>query len=84
MPHVVTKKCVGCKHTTCATVCPVEAFHEGPDMLFINPDVCIDCEMCVVECPVDAIYHDDDLPEDLADARELNARMAEHFPVVVA
>ena len=65
-------------------VCPVEAFHEGPDMLFINPDVCIDCEMCVVECPVDAIYHDDDLPEDLADARELNARMAEHFPVVVA
>lgn len=83
MTHVVTEKCVGCKHTTCAVVCPVEAFHEGPEMLYINPDVCIDCEMCVVECPVDAIFHEDDLPKEEAAALGLNSRMAQEYPVAV-
>ena len=61
----------------------MEAFHEAPEMLVINPDVCIDCEMCVVECPVDAIFHEDDLPTDAVSALELNARMSEIYPVAI-
>ena len=45
-----------CVYTSCVDVCPVEAFHEGPDRLLINPDTCIDCDACVPECPVEAIY----------------------------
>ena len=79
MAYVVTEACVDCKFTTCVGVCPVDAFHETPDRLYINPDTCIDCNACVDECPVDecpeidlnataeefeAIYPDTDLPED--------------------
>ena len=80
MTHVVTKKCIGCKDTSCATVCPCDCFHEGPEMLYINPDLCIDCGACVVECPVEAIYQDDDLPEEFSADLELNAKMVEVYP----
>ncbi len=55
MPHIVTEKCIKCKYTNCVNVCPVDCFHEGPLMLVINPDECIDCNVCVTECPINAI-----------------------------
>jgi len=56
--YVVTEACIRCKYTDCVDICPVECFHEGPNMLVINPSVCIDCGLCVPECPVQAIYPD--------------------------
>ncbi|MCR6645883.1 MAG: ferredoxin family protein [Terricaulis sp.] len=55
MAYVVTDACVRCKHQECVEVCPVDCFHEGENFLVINPDECIDCAVCVPECPVDAI-----------------------------
>ena len=63
MTTVVTDNCRGCRFTDCVSVCPVEAFHVDDEMLYINPDVCIDCSACVPECPVEAIYEEDDLPD---------------------
>ncbi|SEB13013.1 ferredoxin family protein [Paraburkholderia sartisoli] len=62
MTHVVTQACERCKYTDCVEVCPTDSFHEGPEMLVINPDDCIDCGVCIIECPVDAILEADDLP----------------------
>ena len=56
MTTVVTDNCRGCRFTDCVSVCPVEAFHVDDEMLYINPDVCIDCSACVPECPVEAIF----------------------------
>jgi ferredoxin len=60
MTYVVTDKCIRCKYTDCVSVCPVDCFYEGRNMLVIDPDVCIDCGVCVPECPVDAIVADTD------------------------
>src|ERR1700704_4957797 len=62
MTYVVTESCVKCKYTDCVDVCPVDCFREGPNMLVIDPDECIDCTLCVAECPVEAIYAEDDVP----------------------
>ena len=51
MTHVVTEACIKCKHTDCVIVCPVDCFYEGPNFLTINPDECIDCGVCIPECP---------------------------------
>ena len=59
MTHIVAEPCFKCKYTDCVTVCPVECFYEGEDILVIHPDECIDCEACVPECPVEAIFHED-------------------------
>ena len=64
MTHLVTENCIKCKYTDCVVVCPVDCFYEGPNFLVINPDECIDCAVCVTECPAKAIVHEDDLPED--------------------
>jgi ferredoxin len=53
MTYVVTETCIKCKYTDCVDVCPVDCFREGPNMLVIEPDECIDCTLCVAECPVD-------------------------------
>ena len=65
MPHIVTGRCVDCRYTDCCTVCPVDCFWEitDPAMLVIDPDTCIDCELCVPECPINAIYPESELPE---------------------
>ena len=65
MTHVVTERCVNCRYTDCATVGPVECFWEvqDPAMLVIDPDTCIDCGLCIPECPVHAIYTEDEVPE---------------------
>src|SRR5690606_20480262 len=64
MTFVVGENCIKCKHTDCVEVCPVDCFYEGPNFLVIHPDECIDCALCEPECPVDAIYAEDELPED--------------------
>ena len=58
MTYLVNKDCVNCKHMDCVEVCPVDCFYEGENMLVINPDECIDCGVCVPECPVDAIIEE--------------------------
>jgi ferredoxin len=83
MTYIVTELCVDCKYTDCAAVCPVEAFHELPDRLYINPETCIDCDACVPECPVEAIFADVSLPEEMQEWLELNAE-AEKYPVISA
>lgn len=82
MTFVVTERCIRCKYTDCVEVCPVDCFHEGPNFLVINPDECIDCNLCVPECPVDAIYAEDDLPDDQQEYLTLNAELAEQWPVI--
>ena len=58
MTYLVNDKCIKCKLMDCVEVCPVDCFYEGKNMLVINPDECIDCGVCVPECPVDAIIED--------------------------
>lgn len=73
MAHVVTSPCFGCKYTDCVVVCPVDAFREGEQMLYIDPDTCIDCGVCEPECPVTAIFTADDTPDKWRSFIEKNA-----------
>ena len=82
MTYVVTESCIRCKYTDCVEVCPVDCFHEGPNFLVIDPDECIDCTLCVPECPVDAIFAEDDLPEDQQQFLALNAELTKNWPVL--
>jgi len=84
MTFVITESCIKCKYTDCVEVCPVDCFHEGPNLLVINPDECIDCALCEPECPVKAIYSEDDLPEDQKQFIEINADLAKNWPVISA
>ena len=81
MTYIVTEACVDCKYTDCAAVCPVEAFHELPDRLYINPETCIDCDACVPECPVEAIFSEAALPVEFQEWLEFNAEAA-NYPVI--
>lgn len=82
MAHVVTEFCTDCKYTDCVAVCPVDCFHEAPRTLYIDPEVCIDCMLCVPECPVDAIFQDIDVPAELQSYIALNAEEARKHPVI--
>jgi len=82
MAFVVTEPCRGCKYTDCVTVCPMDCFHEGEEMLFIDPEHCVDCEACVSECPVEAIYHENTVPEKWRDYIALNAEGARRYPLI--
>ena len=84
MTFVVTEACVQCKYTDCVTVCPVDCFHEGPNFLVIDPDTCVDCSICVPECPADAIVADVDLLPDQQHFLKLNAELSRHpaWPVI--
>jgi ferredoxin len=82
MTHVVAQPCWDCKYTDCVVVCPVECFYEGERILYIHPEECIDCEACVPECPVEAIFHEDNVPEEWKDFIALNAEMAPQCPVI--
>tara|TARA_Y100001963_G_C6700034_1_gene408994 strand:- start:797 stop:1111 length:315 start_codon:yes stop_codon:yes gene_type:complete len=81
MTYVVTSACVGHKYQDCVAVCPVEAFKEMPTYLIIDPDLCIDCNACVSECPVDAIYPEEEVPEDEIGWIEKNENEAIDAPV---
>ena len=76
MTYVVAEPCVNCRYTDCALVCPVEAFHLDDDMLVINPETCIDCDACVPECPVEAIFSDANVPGEWSSFTPLNAERA--------
>ena len=84
MTTVVTENCQRCRFTDCVAVCPVECFHYDDEMLYIDPEVCIDCSACITECPVKAIFEEDDLPEDLHQWIEINATKAPDLPVLLA
>ncbi len=81
MTYVIAEPCIGTKDTACVDVCPVDCIHpktdedefEGAEMLYIDPDECIDCNACVPACPVSAIFADDDLPDKWAHYAEVNA-----------
>src|SRR6266446_8135991 len=83
MTHVVTESCIKCKYTDCVDVCPVDCFHEGPNMLVIDPDECIDCAVCIPECPVNAILPEEDVPEGQKKFTALNAELAKIWPVII-
>jgi len=82
MAFVVTEPCIMCKYTECVAVCPVSCFHEGMNSVVIDPDDCIDCAVCVDECPVHAIFPADEVPEKWRDYIELNARYSKLWPVL--
>lgn len=82
MAFVVTEPCFDCKYTDCVVVCPCDCFHEGDQMLYIHPDHCVDCEACQPECPVEAIFHEDSVPEPWAEFVALNAEMAAKSPCI--
>ena len=77
MTYVVADACVKCKYTDCVDVCPVDCFHEGPNFLVIDPEECIDCTLCVAECPVEAIFAEEDLPQEWRAYAQVNARYFE-------
>ena len=82
MAYVVTEPCFGGKYTDCVVVCPTECFHEGEQMLYIDPEECIDCDACVHECPVEAIFPEREVPEPWQDFVALNAEMAAKTPSI--
>ena len=79
MAYVVTESCIKCKYTDCVEVCPVDCFYEGPEFLVIHPDECIDCGLCEPECPIEAIYSDDELPDNQIEFVEINAKLADVY-----
>ncbi len=82
MTHVVTESCIKCKYTDCVDVCPVDCVREGPNMLVIDPDECIDCAVCIPECPVNAIYAEEDVPDDQKKFTPLNVELAKGWPSI--
>ena len=75
MTHVVTENCIKCRFTDCVDVCPVDCFKAGPNFLVIDPEECIDCGACVPECPVEAIFEDE---EEAIEAGELDSVKANY------
>lgn len=82
MTFIVTEACIKCKYTDCVEVCPVDCFHEGPNFLVIDPEECIDCALCEPECPIEAIFAEDDLPDDQSQFIALNEELAKLWPVI--
>ncbi len=82
MTHIVAEPCINCKFTDCVAVCPVDCFHEGTNFLVIDPEVCIDCGLCIPECPVQAIFTEDELPDEWSEYVEVNAKYSTDWPVI--
>jgi ferredoxin len=82
MAFVVTETCIKCKYMDCVEVCPVDCFHEGPNFLVIDPDECIDCTLCEPECPVEAIFSEEEIPDGQESFLKLNAELAKKWPVI--
>jgi ferredoxin len=83
MTYVVTESCIKCKYTDCVDVCPVDCFREGPNFLVIDPDECIDCTLCVAECPVEAIFAEDDVPAEQKEFIAINAELCKVWKPIV-
>jgi ferredoxin len=82
MTHVVTESCIRCRYTDCVDVCPVDCFRKGPNFLVIDPDECIDCAVCIPECPVNAIFAEEDVPDDQKAFTALNAELSLLWPSI--
>ena len=82
MAFIVAEPCIKCKYTDCVAVCPVACFREGMNMVVIDPDECIDCGVCVDECPVQAIFPEEELPDKWHDFIEINAKFSKEWPVI--
>ena len=82
MTFVVTETCIKCKYMDCVEVCPVDCFHMGPNFLVIDPDECIDCTLCEPECPVEAIFSEEEVPAGQEQFKALNAELAKSWPVI--
>jgi len=83
MTYLVTENCINCKHSDCVSVCPVDCFHEGPNFISIDPTECIDCGVCVPECPVNAIFADSDLDEKERKVWfDINTRTSKKWPTI--
>ena len=82
MTFVVTENCIKCKYTDCVDVCPVDCFHEGPNFLVIDPEECIDCTLCEPECPAEAIFSEDDLPDNQSEYLQINEELSLVWPVI--
>lgn len=78
MAYVITESCINCKYTDCVDVCPVDCFREGPNFLIIDPDECIDCTLCVAECPVEAIFPEDEVPDTQRHFIGINAELSKN------
>jgi ferredoxin len=82
MAYVVTGPCDNCKYTDCVEVCPVDAFREGATMLYIDPEACIDCGACIPECPVEAIFDQDEIPDNQKQYIKINEEMSKNLPPI--
>ena len=82
MTHVVSESCIKCKYTDCVDVCPGDCFREGPNFLVIDPDECIDCAVCIPECPVNAIVAEEDVPADQLALIKLNIELTKLWPSI--
>ncbi|MHB1676505.1 MAG: ferredoxin FdxA [Sulfuriferula sp.] len=82
MTYVVTEACIRCKYTDCVEVCPVDCFVAGPNFLAIDPEICIDCTLCVAECPIGAIFAESNVPDDQQEFIALNAKLAKQWPLI--
>ena len=82
MSHYVLENCIACKYSDCVEVCPVDCFHEGPNFLAIDPEECIDCALCVAECPANAIKHEGDLTDSETVFIELNSQLVKSWPII--
>ena len=80
MTYIVNDKCIKCKLMDCVEVCPVDCFYEGENTLVINPDECIDCGLCEPECPIEAIYAEDEVPADEIEFIEINEKYSKIWP----
>jgi ferredoxin len=83
MTFVVTENCIKCKYTDCVEVCPVDCFYEGENMLVIHPEECIDCGVCVPECPAEAIFSDAE-PQATEFWLGLNRKYAAEWPNIIS
>lgn len=82
MTHVVTESCIKCRFTDCVDVCPVDCFRVGPNFLAIDPDECIDCAVCIPECPVNAIFAEEDVPEPQRPFIAINIELSKSWPSI--
>ena len=73
MAFVVCEPCHDCKYTDCVVVCPCDCFYQDDAQLYIDRERCIDCEACVPECPVEAIFHEANVPSQWRHFVQLNA-----------
>mgnify|MGYP001604186764 FL=1 len=82
MAYVIAEPCINVKDKACVEVCPVDCIYEGPEMLYINPDECIDCGACEPVCPVKAIFAEDEVPEQWKNFIDLNSKFFKDNPEV--